>query len=116
MADDRPYTLVANGKDTGLIELPVEWILDDWPFFQLSWPSRHVGLRNAQDVYSVWSAEFDAAYEEGTLFLLTMHPQVIGHRYRIKMLERLIAHIKGKPGVWFATHEDIARYVKSRMQ
>jgi hypothetical protein len=42
MADDRPYELIAEGQKTGLVELPVEWILDDWPFFQISWPTGHV--------------------------------------------------------------------------
>jgi hypothetical protein len=28
------------------------------------------------------------------------------------MLDKLIQHMKSKPGVWFATHEDVARYVK----
>jgi peptidoglycan-N-acetylglucosamine deacetylase len=114
MADDRPYELVAQGKPTGLIELPVEWILDDWPFFQITWPTGHVALRNAEDVFSIWRDEFDNAYEEGTEFILTMHPQVIGHRYRLKMLDRLISYIKSKPGVWIATHEEIARYVKQK--
>ena len=63
-------------------------------------------------MYSVWRDEFDGAYEEGTVYILTMHPQVIGHRYRMKMLDRLISYMKSKPGVWFATHEEIARYVK----
>jgi peptidoglycan-N-acetylglucosamine deacetylase len=114
MADDRPYRLIAEGKDTGLVELPVEWILDDWPYFQVSWPSKHVSMRNAEDVYSIWKEEFDGAYEEGTAYILTMHPQVIGHRYRIQMLDRLITYMKSKPGVWFATHEEIARYVKAQ--
>ena len=114
MADDRPYSLLANGEETGLIELPVEWILDDWPLFQISWPSKHVSIRNADDVFSIWKEEFDGAHEEGTLYLLTMHPQVIGHRYRMKMLDRLIRYMKAKEGVWFATHEQIAEYVKSQ--
>jgi peptidoglycan-N-acetylglucosamine deacetylase len=114
MADDRPYELLAQGKPTGLIELPVEWILDDWPFFQITWPTGHVALRNAEDVFSIWRDEFDGAYREGTTFILTMHPQVIGHRYRLSMLDRLIAYIKSKPGVWIATHEEIARYVKQQ--
>ena len=29
-------------------------------------------------------------------------------------LEKLIAYIKAKPGVWFATTEQIARYVKAQ--
>ena len=80
----------------------------------MSWPFGHVSLRNAGDVFSIWKDEFDAAYEEGTLYILTMHPQVMGHRYRVKMLERLITYMKSKPGVWFATHEDIASYVKQQ--
>lgn len=112
MADDRPYELIANGKPTGLVELPVEWILDDWPFFQISWPTGHVALRNGEDVYSIWKEEFDGAYEEGTIYILTTHPQVIGHRYRMKMLDRLISYMKSKPGVWFATHEEIARHIR----
>ena len=114
MSDERPYMLMSYGKETGLIELPVEWILDDWPLFQISWPTKHVAIRNADDVFSIWRDEFDVAHEEGTLFMLTMHPQVIGHRYRIKMLDKLITHMKNKGGVWFATHEQVARHVKEQ--
>ncbi|MFP6682951.1 MAG: polysaccharide deacetylase [Gammaproteobacteria bacterium] len=114
MSDERPYMLNSYGKETGLIELPVEWILDDWPLFQISWPTKHVAIRNAEDVLSIWRDEFDVAHEEGTLFMLTLHPQVIGHRYRIKMLDKLIAHMKSKGDVWFATHEQVARYVKEQ--
>jgi hypothetical protein len=61
------------------------------------------------DVYEIYKTEFDKAYDEGTMFLLTMHPQITGHRSHITILERLIAYMKTKPGVWFATHEQIAR-------
>jgi peptidoglycan/xylan/chitin deacetylase (PgdA/CDA1 family) len=114
MSDERPYMLNSYGKETGLIELPVEWILDDWPLFQISWPTKHVAIRNAEDVLSIWRDEFDVAHEEGTLFMLTMHPQVIGHRYRMKMLDKLITHMKSKGDVWFATHEQVARHVKKQ--
>ena len=72
-------------------------------------------MRNAADVLSIWKEEFDGAYEEGTMYILTMHPQVIGHRYRMKMLDELITYMKSKPGVWFATHDEIARHVKPNM-
>jgi hypothetical protein len=64
------------------------------------------------DVFEIWTREFDVAYEEGSLFLLTMHPQIIGHRSRITMLEELVQYMRSKPGVWFATHEQIARHAK----
>ncbi|MFB6453411.1 hypothetical protein [Bradyrhizobium tunisiense] len=63
-------------------------------------------------VLEIFKAEFDSAYSDGGLFLLTMHPHVIGHRSRLQLLDALIAYIKRKEDVWFATHEHIARYVK----
>jgi len=43
-----------------------------------------------------------------------MHPHVYGHRSRTIYLEKLIVHRKSKPGVWFATQADIARYLKKQ--
>ena len=110
MHDDRPYELLQDGEPTGLVELPVEWILDDAPLFN-PLGSRYM---NPRDVMQVWIDEFDAAWEEGTMFLLTMHPHVIGHRSRMVALKGLIEHIKSRDGVWFATHEQAARYVRER--
>lgn len=111
MADDEPYELLENGEATGIVELPVEWIRDDAVYFNMN---RFQALRPYTPpaaVLDIFIREFDRAYEEGGLFLLTMHPHVIGHRSRIFILEELIAHIKTKPDSWFATHADIARYV-----
>jgi peptidoglycan/xylan/chitin deacetylase (PgdA/CDA1 family) len=112
MADDRPYEILEDGKPTGVVELPVEWLLDDYPYFGFS---RYSSVRphiKPMDVFSIWAAEFEKAYEEGTLFVLTMHPKYIGHRSRIAMLDTLIQYMQSHADVWFATHEDIARYVK----
>jgi peptidoglycan/xylan/chitin deacetylase (PgdA/CDA1 family) len=43
-------------------------------------------------------------------FMLTMHPQIIGHPARLRMLRRLIEVIKALPDVWLATCEEVARY------
>lgn len=112
MADDRPYEVLMDGSPTGVIELPVEWIMDDYPYFGMDRFSTVRPYTTPDEVFTIWRAEFDKAYEEGTMFILTMHPHVIGHRSRIVMLERLIRHMKLRPGVWFATHEEIARYVR----
>ncbi len=108
MADDRPYELLANGEPTGIVELPVEWILDDAPLLN----PRGDRYSSPAEVLQVYIDEFDKAYEEGTMFLLTMHPHYIGHRSRIVILERLIDHIRAKGDVWFATHRAAAEYVK----
>ena len=110
MADDRPYELNQNGRPTGLVEIPVEWILDDAPLFD----PRGTSYMNPRDVARVWMDEFDKAYDEGTMFVLTMHPHITGHRSRIVALEQLIAHIeaKGARKVWWATHGEAAEYVR----
>ena len=108
MADDRPYELMQKGRPTGLVELPVEWILDDAPLFD----PRGQSYMNPRDVAQVWMDEFDRAYAEGTMVVYTMHPHISGHRSRVLALEMLIKHIKTKPGVWFATHRDVAEYVR----
>jgi len=116
MADDRPYEVNENGEPTGLVELPVEWLLDDYPYFGFSRFSSVRPHIKPRDVMEIWAAEFEMALEEGTMFLLTMHPKYIGHRSRIAMLEELIRFMKGHGGVWFATHEEIARYVANAGQ
>ncbi|MDP2957498.1 MAG: polysaccharide deacetylase [Longimicrobiales bacterium] len=110
MADDRPYELMQNGSPTGIVELPVEWILDDAPLYNV----QGANYSPPRDVMQVWIDEFDKAWEEGTMFLLTMHPHASGHRFRIVALEGLIDHIQAKGGAWFATHEAAARYVREQ--
>jgi len=107
MADDRPYELLQNGEATGIVELPVEWILDDAPLLN----PRGTSYTSPRELLQVYIDEFDKAYEEGTMFLLTTHPHIIGHRSRILILEELISHIQSVGNVWFATHEQMARYV-----
>ena len=107
MADDRPYELLENGEATGIVELPVEWILDDAPLLN----PRGTSYTSPRELLQVYIDEFDKAYEEGTMFVLTTHPHIIGHRSRILILEELIAHIQSFDDVWFATHEQVARYV-----
>lgn len=110
MADDRPYELTADGEATGLVELPVDWILDDAPLMN------PLGDRYAspRDVLQVYKDEFDIAYDEGTTFVLTMHPKYIGHRSRIVVLRELIEYIGARPDVWFGTHEAAVRWVRQQ--
>jgi peptidoglycan/xylan/chitin deacetylase (PgdA/CDA1 family) len=114
MADDEPYEILANGEPTGVVEIPVEWIRDDAPYFTMD---RYTAVRPftpPRGVLTIWLDEFDRAYAEGGLFQLTMHPHVIGHRSRMAILAELIDHIAGHTGVWWATHQEIAQYVFSR--
>jgi peptidoglycan/xylan/chitin deacetylase (PgdA/CDA1 family) len=110
MADDDPYELEVQGEPTGIVELPPEWIRDDAVYFNML---RFAALRPytpPSAVEEIFRAEFEGALAEGGLFLLTMHPHVIGHRSRIALLDRLVTLMRGTPGVWFGTHEEVARW------
>lgn len=112
MADDEPYEILADGEATGLVEIPVEWIRDDAPYFSFD---RYTGIRPytpPEGVLTIWRDEFDRAYDEAGLFQLTMHPHIIGHRSRMTILEDLVDYVAEHKGVWWATHADIAQYVR----
>jgi peptidoglycan/xylan/chitin deacetylase (PgdA/CDA1 family) len=111
MSDDRPYELLQDGQPTGIVEIPVEWILDDAPLFSV----QGANYSPPREVAQVWIDEFDKAFEEGTMFVLTMHPHIVGHRSRIVALELLLAHIATKgSSIWFGTHRQAAEYVKQQ--
>jgi peptidoglycan-N-acetylglucosamine deacetylase len=113
MADDDPYELDHHGEPTGIVELPVEWIRDDAVYFNMN---RFQALRPytaPTTVLDIFRREFDQAWAEGGLFVLTMHPHVIGYRSRMFILEELIRHMQAQTGVWFATHRDVAQHVKA---
>lgn len=112
MADDEPYLIVADGEDTGLVEIPVEWIRDDAPYFMMD---RYSSLRPympPRSALQIWKDEYAGARAEGGLFQLTLHPHVIGHRSRMVVLRELIEHIRRDDDVWFATHEEVARLLR----
>jgi peptidoglycan-N-acetylglucosamine deacetylase len=114
MGDDEPYELVEDGEPTGVVELPVEWIKDDYPYFGMDRLTTVRPYTAPSLVGEVWRREFDGAYVERGLFLLTMHPHIIGHRSRMSVLEELIQHMRAQQGVWFATHAEVAGYVKAQ--
>ena len=112
MADDDAYELLDNGEPTGVVELPPEWIRDDAVYYNMVRFSALRPYTPPSAVEEIFRAEFDGAWEEGGLFLLTMHPHVSGHRSRLPVVARLIAHMKAKGECWFATHAQVAQWCK----
>lgn len=110
-AMDEPYELVSNGEPTGIVELAIDWTLTETPYL-----GRGGTMPSPELLYQLYKDEFDGAYEQHTMFVLTLHPHVSGHRAPLHHLDQLIAYMKSKPGVWFATGEQIARFVKDQSQ
>ncbi len=106
---DGPYLF---GREVDLVEMPVSWVLDDFPHFEYVRLGNRLspGLSAASKVEEIWRGEFDFMCRDvpGGVFTLTMHPQVIGRGHRMLMLERLIEHMKEGDGVQFSTLEQAA--------
>ena len=90
--------------------MPIDWSLDDYPYFGLRWSTNLVGLRTPSQVGEVWRDEFDwmRTHVQDGVFTLTMHPQVIGRGARLTMLERLIQHMREQEKVRFRRMADVA--------
>jgi peptidoglycan/xylan/chitin deacetylase (PgdA/CDA1 family) len=108
---DGPYLF---GPEVDLVEMPVSWILDDFPHFEyVSVPAQGItrtGLSAPSKVAEIWQDDFTYMQREvpGGVFTLTMHPQVIGRGHRMLMLERLIHWFKERPDTTFSRLGDAA--------
>jgi peptidoglycan/xylan/chitin deacetylase (PgdA/CDA1 family) len=90
------------GTPGALVEVPVYWALDDWPFFEPG-PGRD-GLSTPAKVLEIWLGELHYAYEHapGGLLTVTMHPECIGRGHRMTVLETFIEECKSLGGVAFS--------------
>ena len=105
MGDDAPYFVETD--DGRLVELPIQWALDDVPYYTFT---RGAGaMASPHEVYNAWQWEFDAAYQYGRAFHLTMHPYVTGRLAKILVLERLIGHIRSHAHTEFMRCMDVAK-------
>jgi len=66
-----------------------------------------------RDFYQVYKDTFDFLYRTETkgMINLTVHAHFGGRPLMSAMLAEILQYMKGFPGVWFARHDEIARWV-----
>jgi len=110
MDDIRPYRHEA----FDIVELPVQWILDDAPHFWFDdvacWNKK---ISAPSEVREIWEQEFLGIDALGGLTVLTMHPQIIGRPSRLAMLDAFVELVRGQRGVWIATAREVADHVRA---
>jgi len=94
MGSEVPFYNVIEEEKTNILEIPVAYNLDDWPYY-FSW------MKTASEVVEIWSQEFNLKYKEKSMFCPTIHPQVTGRASRMIVLEKVIEHIKKYPNIEF---------------
>ncbi|EEB07889.1 chitin deacetylase Cda1 [Schizosaccharomyces japonicus yFS275] len=118
--DDLPYWLSnplaskPNAEDDeGLLIVPYTLDVNDMKFAVAP------GFSTAEDFFTYARDAFDVIYEEGTagtpkMITIGLHCRMIGRPGRFRGLQKLMAHIASKEGVWVATREQIAECWKSK--
>jgi peptidoglycan/xylan/chitin deacetylase (PgdA/CDA1 family) len=104
MDDIRPY----RHADGGLVELPVQWLLDDAPHFWFDNASWTKKISTTADVRAIWEEEFLGLRRLGGSCVFTMHPQIIGRPSRLAFLDAFVGWVASHDDVRIATCADIA--------
>ncbi|MEV7284987.1 polysaccharide deacetylase [Streptomyces sp. NPDC093252] len=113
MDADVPYELAVE-HGTSIVEIPVQWALDDWEQYCYLPGISGTGLiESPAKVLEMWTLEFQALHREGGCFVLTNHPFLSGRPSRAAALETLIERITATGDTWIAPLADIARHVRS---
>lgn len=96
------------GQPARFLEIPVSWYLDDFPFMEYI-GGVNAGLGDHDVLFRRWRDIFDYALEadEGSVYVLTIHPQCSGHSFLIAMLERLIRHMEDSGAAHFCSLSEV---------
>lgn len=111
---DWAYIHPLDNDKAPLVELPTEHTLDDTTYFYFTY-SQIVNKSNytSEYVYNIWKDYFDELLtEEDKIFVLKLHPQMIGRAGRAVMLGKFISYMK-EQGAWITTCEEVADYVSA---
>ncbi len=103
MGYDHPYVM------SGIVEVPVQWQLDDAIFYRYvpgsNWPPVTPG-----EVISGWKTDLEGAKRFGSLFMLTMHPWLSGRAGRTLALASLFDEYRSDDSIWWTTAREVAEY------
>ncbi|TDO14873.1 polysaccharide deacetylase [Mycobacterium sp. BK086] len=112
MDADHPYELgVADGGQ--IVEIPVQWALDDWEqYCYLPEISGSGLIESPRKAAEIWRLEFEGLRSVGGCFVLTNHPFLSGRPSRTAALEELVEHVASCSDVWVAPLREIALHIR----
>ncbi|MGO4247865.1 polysaccharide deacetylase [Paenarthrobacter sp. RAF54_2] len=115
---DAPYRMsVAEDDPRDIVEIPVDWALDDWEQYAFYPGITGSGvIESPAKALEMWTLEAQAHHAQGSCFVLTNHPFISGRPSRAVALEQLIERVKGLEGMWVTTLAEIAQHTKDTVQ
>ncbi|UPJ79294.1 polysaccharide deacetylase family protein [Bradyrhizobium sp. 183] len=109
--DEQPYPMTANGLQ--IYSLPVMVDLDDHTTLGM----RNVPITDYVDMVRETLETLDAdGAQNGRLFVLNLHPWMMGQPYRLKYLDRILENVTANRHVWNATGSEVVAWCKQHQR
>ena len=105
------YHLI-NGRKSGMLNLPIHWVLDDLAHIYYHITARK-SILTCRQVLEHYTEQFEAIYAYRGLFTLVMHPEESGRPSRVLMLKTLIERLKSQSDVWLTSPAEVVKYWQS---
>ena len=107
--DDQPYPLKAeHGR---MMSVPYSIEVNDIP---LLLTKGLTGPEFEQTLVDQFDGLYEAAETTGLVMSIPLHPFLVGLPFRLKYLDRALAHIASRQDVWLATSDEIADWYLER--
>jgi peptidoglycan-N-acetylglucosamine deacetylase len=115
MDSDHPYELaITPGADESLVEIPIQWALDDWEqYCYLPDVSGSGLIESPRKAREIWQLEFDGLRRVGGCWVLTNHPFLTGRPSRAAELDDLMRYVLEHDDVWTTNLAAIAEHVRT---
>jgi peptidoglycan-N-acetylglucosamine deacetylase len=115
MDSDHPYELaIAPGADQSLVEIPIQWALDEWEqYCYLPDVSGSGLIESPRKAREIWQLEFDGLRRVGGCWVLTNHPFLTGRPSRAAELDDLMRYVLEHDDVWTTNLAAIAEHVRT---
>lgn len=113
MDADHPYELAVPGHDP-LVEIPIQWALDDWEQYCFLPDISGSGLiESPRKARELWQLEFDGLRRAHGCWVLTNHPFLTGRTSRAAELDDLMRYVLDHEDVWTTSLAAIAEHVRA---
>lgn len=119
MDADLPYALRGTAEHSPhgapLIEIPIQWALDDWEQYCFLPSVTELGpIQTPAHALELWRSELHGMRRFGGCWVLTNHPFLSGRPGRAVALDSLVAEVASLEDVWVATMSEIAAHTMSQ--
>ncbi len=118
MDADLPYPLASTAEHSPdgapLIEIPIQWALDDWEQYCFLPSVTELGpIQTPAHAVELWRSELHGMRRFGGCWVLTNHPFLSGRPGRAAALDSLVAEVTSLDDVWLAPLREIAAHTAS---